>query len=172
MGRIRGREDNEYWQGVNREVFELFANSDFRLWVLCPKTAAAQDPLYGEPSNSDLIFVPFEITGFIQEFSDDAIAAELGINIEASTLAWVNRRILEDAGLKQHGTDTEMVSTGDVLEVYRDTKGEMNTGYTYYDIVNTDRKGYLNDSDKWTYMELMLRRRDSFKPERRVEKVC
>lgn len=169
MGRIRGREDNEYWQQTNREVFELFGNEDFKLWVLKQETYANADPVYGEPASghAGYQFESFVVMGFIEEFVDDDIATELGLEIESTTLAWLNRRDMEDKGIVPHGPDHELASSGDVLEVY--TEGE---GHSYYDIVGADRKGYLNDTDRWSQLQLNLKRRDSFVPERKIENNC
>lgn len=171
MGRLRGKEDDAFFQDINEEVYELFGNDDFFLYVLNhAASVSGADPLYSEPS-ANLAYTKYPVTGFVTESDTAYQGTEQGEDIEISATGFFSRKIFEKTGVPRHGSESlpgnlNFITAGDVLEVY--ARGET----TFYDVLGSDRKGYVNDSDSWTYYECLLKRRESFAPERKTDPTC
>lgn len=129
-----------------------------------------RDPLYDEPVQR-VFDGPFRIKGHVT-FPDSAPEARMeGFHTTFSAEAWIARKELEDAGIKQ------VPGEGDVMSFWRtpffDAGSVDNdptvpfSGY-FFDVVDVDEDGHLFDSPSFVGFKFTLKRRTEFTPERRI----
>lgn len=162
MGTLRDATENELFQDYSSEMSELFGDTDVQLWRLNEgKSENNNDPLWDEYAPHPL-YDKFELIGFFQQpertFETDSPNP---LNPETDTLFTVARDHLDKKAVP-HDVFGFQIRAGDVIQNH--SIGDV----IFYDILNVNRRGWVNNSDQWTFLECELKRRDKFSPERKL----
>ena len=130
-----------------------------------------KDPLYAEPIERKFVG-PFRFFAIFQAPEQDVSTAEEGMAARFTSTCSIPRKSFEDAGAPLPGP-------GDVLNVWNlpiyvaQSTVEANplegAGY-YFDVLQANPDGYINDSPTFVRWTLPLKRRTLFTPERRLQR--
>lgn len=121
------------------------------------------DPLYGEYTKRE-IDGPWKIFAIARWVKRTPVSGEAGYTVEFDGRCVISRIHLED----KHAS---YPSEGDILEMWRtpyhdaDSLGQG----LFFDVLNVDPKGFINDSPVFTDFVLTIKRRPQFAAERRVQ---
>ena len=163
MGRLRHDEDFGYLSDICEEVVDLFGTSAilYRVFEAAQENVAVRDPLYDEPSlPSTVQRKKYEIKVHWQDLSEEAGHFDTGMNFENTKTAFVTLSHLIAVGLERDIAG-DFISEGDVLEINQGTHN-----VTHWDIVNTNKTGFANDSHQYVGYNLQLKRNTNFDPTR------
>lgn len=129
-----------------------------------------RDPLYDEPVQR-VYLGPYRIKGYVS-WPDSVPEARMeGLRSTFGAEAWIARKTLEDAGLKQ------VPGESDVMRIWRtpffnemavDFDSQSPGAGYYFDIVDVDDDGHLFDSATFVGFKFTIKRRTEFTPERRI----
>ena len=165
MGRLRHSEDARIFHDIAEEVVDLFGVDDCALyrWYEADNSTN-KDPLYDEPScGTTRRYKKYVIKAMFFNLSDTPHVSELGMWHEDEADGYVSVMHLEGAGI-QKDSKNEHVSEGDVLGYHTHSFGTI-----YFDVIQSVRTGFINDSGNWTGYEIKLRRTTVFDPERNID---
>ena len=165
MGRLRHDRDARFFHNVAEEVVDLFGIDDCALyrWYQADNQTN-RDPLYDEPTcGTTRRYVKYLVKAMFYNLQDTTHQSELGIWHEDEADGYISVMHLVGAGVPRDSKE-EHVAEGDVLGLHTHSFGTI-----YFDIVNSTRSGFINDSGSWTGYDLKLRRTTVFDPERNVD---
>ena len=168
MGRLRNDRDAALFHRIAGEVSDLFGTADmtlYRYFGAEDDNIARKDPLWDEPTTV-AAFEAYKLTGFWFDWNSSNDQTEHGRDEEIDATAYVAVHHLVASGVILD-PDLEYVSVGDVLAIH-DKCGH---GRFDYDILQTNRVGWVNNSDKFTGYNLDLKRRDKYVPERKTRSI-
>ena len=128
-----------------------------------------RDPLYDEPI--DRVWAgPYKLKAWVEYIAGTPQMREEGMTVRWEGRIWVARKELEDTG-------TPAPLEGDVIK-YWDNKffaehgvnaeEGVHGGY-YYDVINVDDAGHVQDSDHFVGLTINVLRRTEFTAERRLD---
>lgn len=130
-----------------------------------------KDPLYAEPIDRKFIG-PFRLFAVFQAPQQDVGTAEEGLSARFTSTCTIPRTAFEVAGAPLPGP-------GDVLNVWNlplyvaqstvEALPLPGAGY-YFDVLQANPDGYINDSPTFVRWSLPLKRRTTFTPERRLQR--
>lgn len=165
MGRLRSDRDAAFICSIADEVTELFGTENsslYRYYGRWPENLSGKDPVWDEPS-STAFFERYDLPcqWFDWNSSDNENPQGRGEEIDATGYVTLNH--LKAAGVPVD-PGGEYVAVGDVLAVHTGCGGET----FFYDIIQTNREGWINSTDKFTGYSLELKRRNKYVPERKV----
>ena len=165
MGRLRSCEDADFIASITSEVTELFGTDDaslYRFSAVWPENIARKDPIWDEPTTTPA-YQKFNVPVMWFDWSTNDAASENGIDSETDAVAYISKNHLIGAGVPlDHELD--YVNAGDIL-VLHNKCGQQALAF---DIVQTDRDGWINSTGDWTQYKLDLKRRQKYEPERKL----
>lgn len=170
MGRLRDDREAEYFCSIAQEVTDLFGTDDATLYRFSARedeNLAGKDPLWDEPSETvgTAFYKPFDLPVMWFSWASNILTvAPMGREEEIDVIAHVTVNHLKQAGVVPD-VDGEWIAPGDTLAIH--TKCGHET--LEYDILQTNREGWINSSDKFVYYELTLKRRAKYEPERKTQ---
>lgn len=127
-----------------------------RIALYTQRTAGHFDPVLGEHHYQKYVG-PYEFMGSAIDYNEDVLPdGDEGTSKEYSATVWLARKELEDAKAPE---PTE----GDVIGLYPERLPHP----LWFDIVKSERRGYLPGSESFASIELTVRRRTEFVPERK-----
>ena len=168
MGRLRGDRDAALFCRIAAEVTDLFVTVDctlYRYFGAEDENLARKDPLWDEPTTV-AAFEAYELPCFWFDWNSNNDQTEHGRDEEIDARAYLTTVHLEAAGVIVD-PDGERVTVGDVISIH-DKCGH---GRYDYDILQTNREGWVNNSDKFVGYVLNLKRRDKYVPERKTRSI-
>jgi len=162
MGRLRDGYENPLFQHYSSEIVDLYGTDEVILYRFDEALSdSVADPLWDEYAPAPK-YRAFKIKGFRFDISrDGSTNSPHGKNTEIDVTSTISRNHLDHAGVPTD-VDGRMVREGDVLLFHE--RGDT----FYYDIIGTNRKGHVNNTDSWTYVECTMKRREKFTPERKL----
>lgn len=128
-----------------------------------------RDPLYDEPIEREWQG-PFKFKAWVEYIAGTPQMQEEGMTVRWQGNIWVARKELEDTG-------TPAPLEGDVIK-YWDNKFFAEHGVNaehgveggyYFDVINVDDDGHVNDSGHFVGLTITVLRRTEFTPERRLD---
>lgn len=129
---------------------------------------STRDPLYDEPI--ERVFKgPYRVKAYVEQPSTTPEVREEGYRTIFDGSVWIARADFDALGLSAP-------SEGDVLRFWNtpffnsqavDGEDVPNRGY-FFDVVDVDEDGHLNDTASFVGFKLVVRRRTEFTPERRL----
>jgi len=165
MGRLRSCEDAEFIASITSEVTELFGTDDaslYRFSAVAAENIARKDPIWDEPTTTPA-YQKFNVPVMWFDWSTNDAASENGIDSETDAVAYISKNHLIGAGVPlDHELD--YVNAGDILVLHNKCGQQALT----FDIVQTDRDGWINSTGDWTQYKLDLKRRQKYEPERKL----
>lgn len=165
MGRLRSCEDTDFIASITDEVTELFGVEDaglYRYSAVWPENIARKDPLWDEP-NTTPAYKLFNVPLMWFDWASVDSASEFGDDSEIDASAYISRNHLISAGVPPDH-DLDYVNAGDILVIHNKCGHQK----LYYDIVQSDRDGWINSTDQFTQYKLQLKRRQKYDPERKL----
>jgi hypothetical protein len=162
MGTLRGNEDRNYLKGIAEEVTNLFGADAILYKFSKVVNEANRDPLYDEPSCGNATkYDPYPLKAFFFQYNDTPFVTPEGTFFETTAQGHITYTHLELAGVPtdQFG---ERVSEGDVICYHPSDYGNI-----YYDIIQTTKDGWVNDSGYYAGYTFSLKRSTKFVPERK-----
>ena len=163
MGRLRHDEDFQYLSCISTEVVDLFGTEAilYRFSDVPTENVNVRDPLYDEPGTPNTVQrKAFHIKVHWQDLKEDSLHHDHGMNFENTATAFISLDHLIAAGVGQDQVG-DYLSEGDVIQI---NQGEWNN--TYWDIINTNKTGFANDSHQFVGYDLQLKRNTNFDPSR------
>lgn len=161
MGRLRDDYENPLFQCIAEEVVDLYGVDDayiYRFWSQSAANLADKDPLWGEPSTK-VKYTRYKIKLMFLEYDDDETPNESGYHDQLTNKIYIAVNHFIKAGVpKDHNGD--FCSPEDRIRVHY--LGDQ----VEYFVTNVDRVGWINDTDKYTGLELTVNRNTKFVPER------
>lgn len=130
---------------------------------------SVRDPLYEEPIER-VWQGPFKLKGYVEYIPGTPQMRDEGLVVRWQGTVWIARKELEDTG-------TPAPLEGDVLKFWENkffaehsvnAEHGVEGGY-YFDIINADDTGHVQDSDYFVGIVLTVLRRTEFTPERRLD---
>lgn len=128
-----------------------------------------RDPLYDEPIEREWQG-PFKLKGFVEYIPGTPEMREEGMVVRWQGRVWLARKELEDTG-------TPAPLEGDVVRFWDNkffaehgvnAEEGVHGGY-YFDVINADDDGHVQDSGHFVGIVLTVLRRTEFTPERRLD---
>lgn len=160
MGRLRDDYEVSYIRDVSEEVIDLFGTDDVILYRFNPcDNAETRDPLYDEPTTT-LKYRAYAIKALYLDWQDDFLSGSQGSEKNFSNKIYVSLNHLLAANVPI-SADKEYIEEGDIIELHH--RGDK----VIYDIIQVDREGYVNNSDKFVGYTLDVKRNSKFVPERK-----
>lgn len=186
MGSLLNDREKKLFDDRNVEVLRLAGAEDVILWskttnqytlpeILFGNSASGIDGLdclYGEanPVVADAVegkqhgyYRQYQILGLFEEPAISFDVTVLGAEEVADVIWWVSRRIVEAAKVPRDGSG-DYIKSGDIIQAFSKDKTET----TYYEVINSNRTGYVHDSKTFTQYRLDCVRSSAFKPERKI----
>lgn len=163
MGRLRHDEDFGFLSDVTEEVIDLFGTSAnlYRVFEASAENVTVRDPLYDEPSLPNTVQrKKYRIKIHWQDLNEAAGHYDTGMNFENTKTAFVALAHLVNVGIEKDVAG-DYISEGDVVEINIGTHN-----VTYWDIVNTNKTGFSNNSHQYVGYNLQLKRNTNFDPTR------
>lgn len=163
MGRLRHDEDFEFLSGITEEVADLFGTDAFlyRYLEAEAENTAVRDPLYDEPASPHTVQRKrFQIKMMWFQLTEDTKHSDMGSNFEITATAHISLAHLVGSGVNRDKYG-DYVQEGDIIEVHPTKWNVM-----YFDVVNTTKAGFANDSHLFTGYNLNLKRNSTFNPQR------
>lgn len=161
--------------GRDSAMFDHFAQehveasgTDLLLWHQ-DLEHSLRDPLYDEPIDREWLG-PFKFKGWVEYIAGSPMMREEGMTVRWQGSIWVARKTLEDTG-------TPAPLEGDVIRYWDNkffTEHGVNAeegveGGYYFDVINVDDDGHVQDSDQFVGLTITVLRRTEFTPERRLD---
>jgi len=165
MGRLRSGKDAAFLCRVTQEVTDLFGQESATLFRHHAREAdnlSGKDPIWDEPTTT-VKFTGFDLPMMWFDWNATADAVEHGREDYLDATGWITVNHLIAAGVPKD-YDGEYVSPGDTIAVHTKCGGER----VEYDIIQTNREGWIDSSDKFTQYSLELKRRDKYIPNRKT----
>lgn len=165
MGRLRSCEDADYIASITSEVTDLFGTDDaalYRFSAVWPENINRKDPVWDEPTSTPA-YGKFNLPVMWFDWTSTDMASEIGDDIEIDATAYISINHLMEAGVPLD-QDSDYVSAGDILEIHNKCGHQKLT----YDIVQADRDGWINSTDRFTQYKCLLKRRQKYEPERKL----
>lgn len=161
MGTLIHTQDKRLYDSIAQEVNKL-AGALCRYYVL-DKVNSVRDPLYDEPEVTTYELQDddgLEIPCFVQNPPTSLSTGEEGRRTQWDTTIWIARVDWEDC---TGNTDLkDRPKHGDVVNIWDE----------YYDVIQYDRDGVINDHrPDFVLWKLDLRRNTKFEPQRRPDKL-
>jgi hypothetical protein len=165
VGRLRHDRDARLFHNIAEEVVDLFGVDDCTLYRwYSADNETNRDPLYDEPTcGTSKRFVKYLVKAMFFDLMDTPHASEFGLWHEDEAAGYISVMHCEGAGVPRDAKN-EHVGEGDVLGLHTKSFGTI-----YFDIVQSVRTGFINDSGSWTGYDLKLRRTSVFDPTRNVD---
>lgn len=164
MGSLRHDEDRDYIQGVTEEVTDLFGTTVILYKIASIANTSIKDPLYDEPSCKESPqYNSFTIKGFFFQYNDTPFVTPEGLYSESTAQGHVTFNHLEEAGVMPDPITGERLSEGDVIEFHPSPA----YGRIIYDIIQTTKDGWINDSGRYTGYTFSMKRSTKYVPERK-----
>lgn len=162
MGRLRDGFENPLFQHYGSEIVDLYGNDDMILFRYDEEASKENiDPLWKEYA-PNAKYVGYKVKGFLTEFTrETSTASPHGKDTEFDAKVTISREHLDKSGVPKD-IDGQMVREGDILLI-----NELGDAY-YFDLLNVERKGYVNQSDQWLFLDLTCKRREKYVPERKL----
>lgn len=161
MGRLRNDYERPLFMGVSEEVVDLFGVDDVAFFRFSSAdNISGRDPLYDEPTTT-VQYKQYTIKCLVTEKTDDADPTEFGTEHSYGSSIYVALNHLIKAQVTPD-LSGDYVSEGDVIGI--NVRGE----YFEFDIINADRDGWINDSDKFVGYNLECKRRDKYVSQRKT----
>lgn len=162
MGRLRDDYENPLHRCIAEEVIDLFGVDDVFLfrWEAADNISI-KDPLWDEPTTT-VAFKKFVIKASYQDNgSGTDNATESGREMETEIQIFISLNHLTKA---QVPTDRfgDWLVDGDVVGLHY--RGE----YTEFDLLEVQRDGFVNDSDKFTGYACQGKRREKYVADRKT----
>lgn len=161
MGRLRDDYECALFNSVSEEVVDLFGIDGAKLYKYLPAdNITNRDPLWDEPS-PHVRYKVFEVKCMFLDYHDAPNESPEGFHTNFENKIYIALNHLLKAGVASD-LDNEYISEGDMIFVF-DGKREF-----YYDVLNVDRTGWINDTSQFTGYELDVKRNGTFAPERKI----
>lgn len=162
MGRLRDGYENPLFQHYSTEMVDLFGTDEVILYRFDEKMSDDNsDPLWDEYSPKPK-YRPFKIKAFrTMPESDSPTNSPQGRNVETTTTVTVARGHLDMAGVPSD-VDGVQVRPGDIFLFFE--KGDA----LYFDVIKSNYRGYVNNTDARTFVECECLRKDKFTAERKL----
>jgi len=161
MGRLRDDYERPLFLCVAEEVVDLFGVDDVYLfrWEAADNVSI-KDPLWDEPTTT-AAFKRFVIKAAFQDYAGSDVATESGREIDTDCRIFIalNHLTKAQVPLDRFG---DWVVEGDVVGLHY--RGE----YTEFDLVEVERDGFVNDSDKFTGYVCQGKRREKYVADRKT----
>jgi len=129
---------------------------------------SSRDPLYDEPVQR-VFSGPFRLKGFFTMYETSPEAGQEGFRIGFDSSVFIARSTWEEAN-SPFPAESDVVRFWN-LPFFRqlgvDGVNEPGNGF-YFDVVKVDEEGFLHDQPYWMGIQLQLKRRTEFSPERRM----
>jgi hypothetical protein len=161
-----GAEEAFLFDTVAQEINQI-AGTEMDFYPLDP--TRVRDPLYDEPAQR-VFLGPFRLKGYADWPSSTPEVREEGFKSTFEATFYIARKALDDIG-------APYPNEGDVFRIwdnpYFNTNAATNNepipgaGY-YFDAVDVDDQGHINDTAYFTGFSINVRRRTEFTPERRL----
>jgi hypothetical protein len=163
MGTLRDSEDLNYIKGITEEVTNLFGTTATLYRLIAADNETIRDPLYDEPSSSHTVqYHPYVVQCMFFDYNDTPFVTPEGLYSEVTSRGHITREHLVKANvMPDHLGD--FISEGDVLQVHNSPE----FGTIAYDIIQTTREGWVNDTGWFTGYSFSLKRSTKFIPERK-----
>jgi len=145
--------EKEFFNKISCEVIKI-AGTPIVLYLL-QQIQDRVDPLYNEinrPADGKFEYDIFNVKGLLLKPEDVFQEGDRGANIEWDAQVWFDRSSLEAAGVSR------MPNAGDVVCAWN----------RYYDIIQQELMGYLDDINYFTQVQCDLKNRSKFEPQRKI----
>lgn len=161
--------------GRDASMFDHFAQehvnasgTDILLWHQ-DLEESIRDPLYDEPIDREWLG-PYKLKAWVEYIAGSPQMQEQGMTVRWQGTLWIARKELEDTG-------TPAPLEGDVIRYWDNkffTEHGVNAehgvhGGYYFDVINVDDDGHVQDSDHFVGLTVTVLRRTEFTPERRLD---
>lgn len=162
MGTLRGKEDRNYLKGITEEVTDLFGADAILYKFSAVTNSENRDPIYDEPScGTATAYTGYPLKAFFFQYNDTPFVTGEGTYFETTAQGHICFLHLENAGVPVDSLG-ERVSEGDVICYHPADYGNI-----YYDIIQTTKDGWVNDSGYYAGYTFSLKRSTKFVPERK-----
>lgn len=155
-----------------KELFDLFAKEQVDIigtpldYFSQQLEQSSRDPLYDEPTQRSWAG-PFKMKAWVSWASSIPVTSEEGFRFQFLAQVWVPRAEVERVGMPAP-------FEGDVLRFWNipffndiTDEGVAGSGY-FFDVINADNDGHINDTSTFVGFRLDVKRRTEFTPERRI----
>ena len=164
MGFLRDDEDRTYIRGITEEVTHLFGTDAILYKFSAADNVTTRDPIYDEPSQDNAVkYHAFPIQCMFFQYNDTPFATKEGLYSETTAQGHITYDHLIAAGVIPDPLTRELLSEGDVLEIHPDPR----FGRVLYDIIQTTKDGWINDTGYYTGYTFSLKRSTKYIPERK-----
>lgn len=164
MGRIRDDFECQLFNSMSEEVVDLFGVENAKLFRFAAPgvdNISNRDPLWDEPS-PHVRYKTYGIKCMFLQWNDDPEPGP-----EGQHHMWENQIFISLNHLKKAGcvpdNQNDYVNEGDMIFVFNG-RNEF-----YYDVIKSQREGWVNDSSDFTGYTLQVKRNLKFVPERKVQ---
>lgn len=165
MGRLRSCEDADFIASITSEVTDLFGTDDASLYRYSAASAAniaRKDPIWDEPTTT-VAYVKFNLPVMWFDWNSTDNASDSGDDVELDATAYISLNHLKAAGVPVDH-DLDYVNAGDILVIHNKCGHQA----LYFDIVQTNRDGWINSTSLFTQYKLDLKQRQKYDPERKL----
>jgi len=164
MGTLRDEEDRNYIQGITEEVTDLFGTMAILHKIDAAGNVIIRDPIYDEPvCKESPKYNSFLIKAFFFTYQDTPFVTSEGLYSETTASGHVTFNHLEQAGVLPDPITGERLSEGDIIELHPNPL----YGRIIFDIIQTTKDGWINDTGRYTGYTFTLKRSTKFVPERK-----
>lgn len=166
MGRLRSGKDAALFCRIAAEVVDLYGTTDctlYRFSAALDENLAGKDPLWDEPKVTPT-YEKFKLPCHWFDYNTTANPSEFGRDDEVDATAYISLNHLISAGVPSD-ENKEYVEPGDILSVHDKCGRETQ----FYDIIQTNRDGWVDSSDQYTGYNLELKRRAKYVPNRKTQ---
>lgn len=166
MGRLRNGRDAALFRRIAAEVTDLFGTADctlYRYSAALDENLAGKDPIWDEPTTTPT-YKKFSLPCNWFDYNSTANPSEFGRDDEIDATAFLALNHLIGAGVPPD-ENKDYVEPGDIISIHDSCGHEIQV----YDILQTNRMGWVNSSDRFTGYELELKRRSKYVPERKTQ---
>jgi hypothetical protein len=165
VGRIRNDREASFFCDRAAEIVDLFGTEDCSLYRAFGEedfNLDNKDPVWSEPTTT-VKYKRYNLPCSWREWNSNVSPTEEGEELEIDAQAYLAVNHLVSNGVIKDN-DKEYVAPGDILAIHDKCGHET----FFYDILQTNRTGWINSSDKFTGYNLDLKRRDKYVPERKT----
>lgn len=164
MGTLRDEEDRNYIQGITEEVTDLFGTTAILYKINSAGNVIIRDPIYDEPvCKESPQYNSYLIKAFFFTYQDTPFVTPEGLYSEVTASGHVTFNHLEAAGVLPDPITGERLSEGDIIELHPNPL----YGRIIFDIIQTTKDGWINDTGRYTGYTFSLKRSTKFVPERK-----
>ena len=161
MGRLRDGYEIPLFQSMSEEVVDLFGMDDVTLHRHnSADNTTPRDPVWDEPYNTTPKYKEYKIKAMHLDFTTNFETTDIGGVDLFENKIYVSLTHLLKAGVPQDET-RDYIGEGDLFEIFK--KGRN----LFYDIIQVDRVGFINDTDEFTGYEVQVKRNLKYVPERK-----